>query len=50
MVLNDPAALELGPQGTIVSALLSHLNDQDLSVRRYMAVFMNSTIKRWVFS
>jgi hypothetical protein len=38
MVVNDPAALELGVQGAITCALLAHLNNQDLSVRRDLLV------------
>lgn len=34
MVINDPATLELGAQGSIMSALLSHINDQTIESRR----------------
>ncbi|CAG7829313.1 unnamed protein product, partial [Allacma fusca] len=38
MVVNDPAALELGVQGAITCALLAHLNNQELPVRRDLLV------------
>ncbi|ODN03717.1 hypothetical protein Ocin01_02955 [Orchesella cincta] len=34
MVINDPATLELGAQGSIMSALLSHINGQTVENRR----------------
>jgi hypothetical protein len=34
MVVNDPAALELGVQGAVACSLLAHLNNQDLATRR----------------
>lgn len=37
MVINDPATLEIGAQGSIMSALLSHINGQTVESRRYLA-------------
>ena len=34
MVVNDPAAMDQGPQGAIASALMSHLSGQPASRRR----------------
>lgn len=34
MVINDPATLELGAQGSIISALLGHINEQTVENRR----------------
>jgi len=34
MVVNDPACLEVGAQGTIASALLSHLGGQSMEARK----------------
>lgn len=42
MVVNDPASLELGAQGTIASALLSHLAGAPTQVRRYLTIFYNT--------
>ncbi|CAL8086532.1 unnamed protein product [Orchesella dallaii] len=45
MVINDPATLELGAQGSIMSALLSHINGQSVEGRRnLLKESMNVTV------